>query len=159
MMGFEQDWRSALPRLDNTIDIQIARDKVFQYVADVKVRPDWVKWTKSADVTSIAESQGVGATDIMLMQVGPRKETVEGIVTEYKSGQLFTRRHTRGMQMTDRLATVSVGNATKVAWTVEYIPPMGALGKLIDAAFMVRLFDQLMKDSLSILKERLETAR
>jgi uncharacterized membrane protein len=95
----------------------------------------------------------------MLMQVGPRKENVEGIVTEYKNGQLFTRRHTKGMDMTDRIGIVTLGDMTKVAWSVEYTPPMGPMGKAIDFLFMVRLFDQLMRDSLDILKLRLETAR
>ena len=147
-----------MPRLDNSIDIKAPRDKVFEYVSDVQSHPEWVKWAKWAEVTS-PEHKGVGATDVMLMQVGPRKETVEAIVTEYKDGQLFTRRHTKGMQMTDRKAVVSVGDVTKVAWTVEYTPPMGAMGKAMDLFFMARLFDQLMQDSLTNLKERLESAR
>ena len=147
-----------MPRLDNVIDIKVPREKVFDYISDVESHPEWVKWTKEAEVTSPVK-KGLGATDTMVMQVGPRKETVEEIVTEYKDGQLFTRRHTKGMDMTDRLAVVSIGDTTKVAWTVEYTPPMGPMGKMIDLLFMVRLFDQLMKDSLTNLKERLENAR
>ncbi len=147
-----------MPRLDNSIDVKAPREKVFQYIADVTARPEWVKWTKRAEVTSL-ERKGVGATDAGVMQAGPRKEKVEAIVTEYREGELFTRRHTRGMEMTDRLAVVSLGEATKVAWSVEYTPPMGALGKAVDFLVMVRLFDQLMKDSLENLKQRLESAR
>jgi len=147
-----------MPRLDNSIDIKAPRDKVFEYVSDVESHPEWLKWAKSAEVTS-PDHKGVGATDVMLMQVGPRKQTVEAIVTEYKDGQLFTRRHTKGMQMTDRKAVVSLGDVTKVAWSVEYTPPMGVVGKAIDLLFMVRLFEQLMLDSLTNLKERIESAR
>ena len=147
-----------MPRLDNSIDIKAPRDKVFQYISDVTTHPEWVKWTKRAEVTSL-ERRGLGATDAMLMQVGPRKERVEAIVTEYKEGEYFTRRHTRGIEMTDRLAVVGLGDTTKVAWSVEYTPPMGTLGKLVDLLFMVRLFDQLMQDSLTNLKEHLESAR
>jgi uncharacterized membrane protein len=146
-----------MPRLDNVVDIRAPRQTVFDYVSDVESHPEWVKWAKEVEVTSA--TKGLGATDTMLMQVGPRKETVEEIVTEYKDGQLFTRRHTKGMEMTDRLAVVAIGDTTKVAWTVEYTPPMGAMGKMVDLLFMVRLFDQLMKDSLTNLRERLETAR
>ncbi|HEY4684687.1 MAG TPA: SRPBCC family protein [Dehalococcoidia bacterium] len=147
-----------MPRLDNSIDIKAPRDKVFQYISDVTTHPEWVKWTKRAEVTSL-ERRGLGATDAMLMQVGPRKERVEAIVTEYKEGEYFTRRHTRGIEMTDRLAVVGLGDTTKVAWSVEYTPPMGTLGKLVDLLFMVRLFDQLMQDSLTNLREHLESAR
>ena len=147
-----------MPRLDNSIDIKAPREAVFAYISDVTTRPDWVKWTKRAEVTS-RERKGLGATDASVMQVGPRKESVEAIVTEYTEGALFTRRHTRGIELTDRLAVVSLPDATKVAWSVEYTPPMGALGKLVDLLFMVRLLDQLMRDSLTNLKQRLESAR
>src|SRR5688572_12070822 len=146
-----------MPRVDNAIDIKAPRDKVFQYISDVTTHPEWVKWTKRAEVTS--PERGLGATDAYLMQVGPQRQHVEEVVTEYKDGQLFTRRHTKGMPMTDRLAVVTLGDNTKVAWSVEYTPPMGAMGKAMDALFMSRLFDQLMKDSLNLLKDRLEGAR
>jgi uncharacterized membrane protein len=93
------------------------------------------------------------------MQVGMRKERVETIVTEYKPQEFFTRRHTRGMEMTDRLSVLPFGDGTKVAWSIDYTPPMGSMGRLMDMLFMERLFDQLMKDSLTNLKDRLETAR
>ena len=148
-----------MPRLDNSIDIKAPRETVFQYVADVTARPEWVKWTKQAEVTS-PQQKGLGATDAGTMQVGPRKENVEAIVTEYRENELFTRRHTRGLELTDRLALVAMADSTtKVAWSVEYTPPMGGLGKLVDLVFMVRLLDQLMKDSLTNLRERLERAR
>jgi uncharacterized membrane protein len=54
---------------------------------------------------------------------------------------------------------VKAGDGTKVAWSIDYVPPMGPVGKMMDTLFMVRLFDQLMKDSLALLRERLESAR
>jgi uncharacterized membrane protein len=147
-----------MPRLDNSIDINAPREKVFAYVADATTHPEWVKWTKDAEVTS-PDRRGVGATTEGLMQVGPRKERIESIVTEFKDGEFITRRNTRGMQMTDRISVLSIGDTTKVAWSIDYTPPMGSMGKLMDKLFMVRLFDQLMKDSLTNLKDRLETAR
>jgi uncharacterized membrane protein len=147
-----------MPRLDNSIDINAPAEQVFAFVADVTTHPEWVKWTKAAEVTSI-ESNGVGATTAGVMQVGPKKEKIETLTTEYKDGQLVTRRTTRGMKMTDRIAVLPQPEGTKVAWSIDYVPPMGSMGKLVDALFMERLFDQLMKDSLTNLKERLESAR
>lgn len=147
-----------MPRIDEAIDIKAPLERVFQYIADPTTQTDWVKWAKSSEVTSL-EKTGLGATSTMSMQVGPRKEQVDTIVTEYKADEYLTRRNTRGLQMTDRLAVVRIGDSTKVAWSIDYSPPMGALGKLVDFLFMERLFDQLMKDSLTNLKERLETAR
>ena len=147
-----------MPRLDNAIDIKAPRDVVFKYVSDVLARPEWVKWTKKSVITS-QEPELVGQTDAGVMQVGPQKQNVEAIVTEYKSGTVITRKHTRGLELTDRIACVDSGDGTKVAWSVEYTPPMGAMGKMMDVLFMERLFDQLMKDSLDNLKEKLEGAR
>ena len=145
-----------MPRIDNSIEIKAPREKVFQYISDIEAQPQWVKWAKRVEVTSPART-GVGATDSMLMQVGPQKQRVEGLVTEYGDGQFFTRRLTKGMDLTERLAVVSYADGSKVAYSVEYTPPMGPIGKMIDTLFMARLFDQLMKDSLTKLKERLET--
>jgi uncharacterized membrane protein len=147
-----------MPRIDNSIDIKAPRDKVFQYISDVRSQPEWVKWAKRVEVTS-PERTGLGATDAMLMQVGPQKQNVEGLVTEFKDGEFVTRRLTRGMDLTERLAVVPFADGSKVAYSVEYTPPMGFLGKLMDMAMMERLFDQLMKDSLTNLKERLETSK
>jgi carbon monoxide dehydrogenase subunit G len=147
-----------MPRLDNSIDINVTPEQVFAFVADVTTHPDWVKWTKEAEVTSL-EANGVGATTAGVMQVGPRKEKVETLTTEFKDGQYVTRRTTRGMKMTDRLSVLPQEEGTKVAWSIDYVPPMGGMGKLMDVLFMERLFDQLMKDSLTNLKNRLESAR
>jgi uncharacterized membrane protein len=156
-MGNEEDGGS-MPRLDNSIDIKAPLETVFEYLTDISAHAEWVKWTKAAEVTSL-EKKGMGVTSSELMQVGPRKEHIETIVTEYKPGEFFTRRHTRGMEMTDRLSVLKAGDGTKVAWSIDYVPPMGPMGKMMDLIFMVRLFDQLMKDSLELLRQRLESAR
>ncbi len=145
-----------MPRVDNAIDIKAPRDAVFKYVSDVEARPEWVKWTKRSEITS-EEPGTLGQTDAGVMQVGPQKQNVEAIVTEYRENQVFTRKHTRGLEMTDRIAVVPTPDGTKVAWSVEYTPPMGGMGKLMDFLFMVRLMEQLQKDSLDILKLRMET--
>ena len=147
-----------MPRLDNSIDIKAPVDRVFGYIADAAAHPEWVKWTKRADITSL-EHKGVGATLPRSCRSAPRRKTSRRSTTEFKDGQFFTRRNTRGMEMTSRLSVLPFGDGTKVAWSVDYVPPMGGMGKLMDMVFMERLFDQLMKDSLTNLKERLETAR
>ena len=144
-----------MSRVDNWIDILAPREKVFAYVSNVEAQPEWVKWAKEVEVTSEGKD-GVGTVDSMLMQVGPRKERVEALVTEYRPPQLMTRRFLKGMRMEERFSLVPLRDGTKVAWSVEYDPPMGPLGKAVDFLFMGRLMDQLMKDSLANLKERLE---
>ncbi len=142
-------------RVDNNVDIMAPREKVFAYVSDVEAQPEWVKWAKRIEVTS-PHKGAVGATDRTLMQVGPRKQELDGIVTEFRPPQVVSRRVIGGLKMEERISLVAVKDGTKVAWTVEYEPPMGPFGKVVDFLFMNRLMDQLMKDSLEILKGRLE---
>ena len=144
-----------MTRVDNSIDIQAPKEKVFEYATNVEMQTHWVKWAKRVDITS-AQKSGVGTTDTTLMQVGPRKEHVEGLVTDYRPGISYTRRLTKGLSLEERMSVVSAGNGTKFAYSVEYTPPMGPMGRVVDFLFMVRLMDQLMKDSLSNLKENLE---
>lgn len=147
-----------MPILDAAIEIKAPQEKVFAVIADVEAQAQWCKWAKKVEVTSPNHS-GPGATDEMLMQIGPRKELVEGIVTEYKDGEIFGRRNTRGLHMSEHYAIESAGDMTKVSWTVDYTPPMGALGKVVGFIFMERLFEQLQGDSLTNLKALLETAK
>ncbi len=147
-----------MPRVDDVIDIDAPREKVFQYISNIELQPEWNKWAKKTESTSLERSV-LGATDSMVMQVGPRKETVEGIVTEFKDGALYARRHTKGMEMTERYSLLTIGEATKVAWSVEYVSPMGPIGKMNDMLFVARLFEVLMHDSLNILKQQMEGTR
>ncbi len=144
-----------MTRVDNWIDIKAPKDKIFAYVADLEARPQWVKWSKDTEVTSM-QKEGTGTTDRGVMRVGPQKQDVEGLVTDYQPGYTIARRLTRGMDMNERVSVLTSGDATKVSYSVEYKPPMGKMGGLIDFLFMAKLFDQLMEDSLAILKERME---
>jgi uncharacterized membrane protein len=142
-------------RVDNSIDIKAPKEKIFAFISDLEARPQWVKWAKQTEVTSM-QKEGVGTTDREFLQVGPQKQRVEGLVTDFQPGYTLARRLTRGMDMNERVSVVNLGDATKVAYSVEYTPPMGMMGRMIDFVFMAKLFDQLMEDSLTILKERME---
>jgi uncharacterized membrane protein len=144
-----------MPRIDGSIEIKATPATVFQYISDLEALPEWVKWWKDVDVTSLSK-KGVGTTDAAKMQVGPQKQATEGLVTEFKEGEFYTRRLSRGMKMTERLAVVKFGEGSKVAYIVEYEPPMGLMGKMVDMLFMERLFEQLMGDTMTNLKERFE---
>jgi uncharacterized membrane protein len=142
-------------RIDNSIDIKAPKDKVFAYISDLETWPDWIKWAKDIEVTSL-QKEGVGATDRMTMRVGPQKQHVEGLVTDFQPGYTIARRLTRGMDLNERISVLTTGDGTKVAFSVEYRPPMGKVGQMVDFIFMAKLFDQLMEDSLTNLKERME---
>ncbi|HXH23579.1 MAG TPA: SRPBCC family protein [Dehalococcoidia bacterium] len=144
-----------MTRVDNSIEIKAPKEKVFAFVSDLEARPQWLKWAKGTQITSLQRS-GVGTTDREVMQVGPQKQKTEGLITDYQEGYTIARRLTKGMDLTERISVLNMGDATKVALNIEYTPPMGKLGQLMDFLFMSKLLDQLAEDSLTILKERME---
>ena len=144
-----------MTRVDNWIDIKAPKDKIFAYVADLEARPQWVKWSKDTEVTSM-QKRGRAPRTAALCAWALRSRTWKGLVTDYQPGYTIARRLTRGMDMNERVSVLTSGDATKVTYSVEYKPPMGKMGGLIDFLFMAKLFDQLMEDSLAILKERME---
>jgi uncharacterized membrane protein len=144
-----------MTRVDNSIEIKAPKEKIFAFVSDLEARPQWLKWAKRTEVTSMQRS-GVGTTDREVMQVGPQKQKTEGLVTDYQDGYTIARRLTKGMDLTERISVLHMGDASKVALSVEYRPPMGKLGQLMDFIFMSKLLDQLAEDSLTNLKEHME---
>jgi uncharacterized membrane protein len=144
-----------MTRVDNTIEIKAPKEKIFAFVADLEARPQWLKWAKNTEVTSLQRS-GVGTTDRETMQVGPQKQKTEGLVTDFQDGYTIARRLTKGMDLSERVSVLHMNDATKVALSVEYTPPMGMFGRLFDFLFMAKLLDQLAEDSLTNLKEHME---
>jgi len=142
-------------RVDNSIEIKATKEKVFSFISDLGARPQWVKWAKDTEVTSMQKT-GVGTTDREVMQVGPQKQKTEGLVTDFQPDYTISRRLTKGMDLNERISVLNMGDATKVSYSVEYKPPMGKMGEMMDFLFMAKLLDQLMEDSLTILKDRME---
>ena len=66
------------------------------------------------------------------------QEAIETLTTEFKDGQFVTRRHTRGMDMTDRLSVLPFGDGTKVAWSIDYTPPVMLRPSQLYERFMSR---------------------
>jgi uncharacterized membrane protein len=109
-------------RVDNSIDIKAPKEKIFTYLADLEARPQWLKWSKDPEVTSL-QREGVGTTHRDIMQVGPQKQRVEGIITDFQDGYTIASRLTKGMDLNERISVLAMGDHTKVAYSVEYTPP------------------------------------
>ena len=76
------------------------------------------------------------------------------------NGSQVSRKHSAPLVPNGNVLSFQLSaDGTKVAYSVEYTPPMGAIGKIVDLIFMERLMEQLLGDSLTNLKLRLETSR
>ena len=146
-----------MPRIEREIDIEAPPEQVFAYATAEENQTKWIVFLKEYRITS-EQKQGAGITDRCVIQMGPRKEEMDAVCTEYVPGQVYARRTTSGLQMEGRLTFEPAGDSTLVAWTVDYTPPMGALGVVVDLLLMRRLFINQVEDSLERLKQQLEQA-
>ena len=58
--------------------------------------------------------------------------------------------------MDERMTFTPAGNGTNVEWAVNYTPPMGPIGKMMDVFMMNRVFQNEIEASLENLKTALE---
>ena len=145
-----------MPRIVKSIDIDAPREHVFAYAADAGKQPEWTTFMKEIEITS-GDGKSRGSTDRCLIKIGPRAQPVEAEWTEYQTNESFGRRATSGMQMQGRMTFTSSGEGTRVEWAIEYSPPLGSLGAVIDVLFMNRVFQNEVEASLENLKTALES--
>jgi uncharacterized membrane protein len=145
-----------LARVVKSIRIDAPPEHVFALATDVTRQPDWTTFVKEGLITS-GDGRSAGTTDRTVIKVGPRATKAENVWTEYATGEVFARRATSGMQMEEKLTFTSAGNSTEVQWMVVYQPPMGALGKFMDAFMMNRVYQNEIEASLDRLKSELES--
>ncbi len=144
-----------MPKIRKSIDIQAPRDHVFAYAAKPDSQPEWATFIKQIDITS-GDGKSEGTTDRCLVKLGPRAQPVEAVWTEYKPGEVFARKSTSGMAMQGRMTFDSSGEGTSVEWTIQYTPPLGPPGAVVDLLFMNRVFQNEIEASLENLKAKLE---
>jgi uncharacterized membrane protein len=145
----------SVPLIHKSIDIAASPGKVFDYVTDSSAQPEWITFVKKVEITS-GDGKSEGTTDRCLFKLGSRAQTVDAVWTAYDPPRSFTRKATSGLEMEGRMAFEPRDDGTYVEWIVDYRPPMGSLGTLLDALFMNRVFQNEMEESLESLGAQLE---
>jgi uncharacterized membrane protein len=148
--------RTTMPVLEAAIEIKAPPEKVFAYISDVETQPQWARWAKDIDITSLSR-KGLGTTDSMVLQLMGKKYPTEGIISEYNENESMSRRITRGFDLIEHYTLTPTEGGTNLTHVIDYTPPFGGLGKVFNFLFMNRLFEQLHGDSMVSLKENLET--
>ena len=144
-----------MPSILKSIDIEASPDNVFNYVTNVSTQTDWIKFLKAVDITS-GDGQAKGTTDRCVIKLGARAQEMEALWTEYDPPRVFARKATSGMEMDGRMTFEPRDDGTHVEWKIGYRPPMGALGMMVDALFLNRVFQNEIEESLESLKVQLE---
>ena len=144
-----------MPRIRKSIHISASPDDAFSYATNPSHQPDWIKFIRQVDITS-GDGKSVGTADRCAFKLGPRAETVDALWTEYDPPRAFARKATSGAVMEGRMTFEVSDDGTDVEWTIDYTPPMGGLGAVVDALFMNRVFQNEVEESLESLKAQLE---
>ncbi|HXG42451.1 MAG TPA: SRPBCC family protein [Dehalococcoidia bacterium] len=146
-----------MPRIRKAIDIEATPEHVFAEVSEPARQVQWALPFRSIEVPDNGPPVQ-GSVQRWAFKVGPRTWELAAIVTDYRHNQTIAR-ETRegGLHLRDRFTVLpQSGEVTRVEWVIEYEPPMGLLGRLLDALVMVRVFENDMETSLERLKARLE---
>ncbi len=144
-----------MPFIRKSIDIAASPEKVFDRATDPSAQRDWITFIKEVEITS-GDGKTEGTTDRRLFKLGPRTQALDEVWTEYDPPRSFAREVTSGLEMEARMTFEPRTDGTYVEWIVDYRPPMGPLGILLDALFMNRLFQNEIEESLESLKAQLE---
>ncbi len=146
-----------MPRIRKYIDIEAPPARVFAAVADPAQQ---VEWALPFQEIELVEGDGIsqGSVQRLLFKVGPRAYRLEAVVSDSRQGETFARQVREGpLALRERFFILpQSGEVTRVEWVVEYEPPMGLLGRILDALALHRVFQNDMETSLERLKRRLE---
>jgi uncharacterized protein YndB with AHSA1/START domain len=143
-----------MPNLKATIDIDASREHVFAAAEPLKM-PEWTIHVKEVIVTD-GDGKSAGTKDKTIINVTPRKNTLESEWTEYKPGEAWARNFTGYLSGTERIDLAEVDGGTRLTWTYNYTPPFGPLGKIGALLVMSRVVQNNMESSLETLKTELE---
>jgi uncharacterized membrane protein len=142
-------------RIVKSIVIDASPENVFNYATNAATQPDWVNFVREIEITS-GDGQSKDTTDRCVIKLGPRAQAVEAVWTEYDAPRTFARKATSGMEMEGRMTFEPSDGGTRVRWAIQYRPPMGPMGLVVDALFMNRVFQNEIEESLESLKAQLE---
>ena len=144
-----------MPHIVKMIDIDASPENVFNYATNASTQPDWVKFLREIDITS-GDGKSKDTRDRCVIKLGPRAQAVDAVWTEYDPPRTFARKATGGMEMEGRMTFEPRDQGTRVQWSIQYRPPMGPMGLMVDALFMNRVFQNEVEESLESLQAQLE---
>ncbi len=144
-----------MPQINKSIEIAAPRERVFAEATDPAKQSEWAIFFK--DVQVQGDGRAVGARQRWSFKVGPRAESMEAVVTKSHENESIARQTEGSMGLSDSMNFIVVEqDITRMHWSFEYEPPMGAIGKLLDVVLINRVFQNDIETSLENLKRRLE---
>jgi uncharacterized membrane protein len=144
-----------LPHIRKSIDIQATPEEVFAQAVDPDNQTVWSLFLKNVDVI-FGDGKSEGSSFRWTFKLGPRAQSVEAVISEYRENQAYGRRAVRQFNLEDKMLFSPSDGGTRVEWDIEYKPPFGLLGTMMDALYMNRVFQNDIESSLENLKAQIE---
>ncbi len=145
-----------MPRIERSIEIDAPADQVLEYANKLENQIEWVSFMREQEITTTPGAEGM-MVERSVVQIGPRKEALRALFKAPATKQVLSRTSDNSsFRMDSQLSVGAIGDMAEVTWTIAYVPPMGAIGKLGDIIMMRRLFINEVEKSLENLKEQLE---
>jgi uncharacterized membrane protein len=141
-----------MTRIENSIEIGVSPQQVWQYIWQPNNLPNYLP---------ISDVKVLDAKDDFVEL--SHKFTAAGrtmdLVCEARSAESNTKmiyRTKKGMALQGTWLLEPVGNGTSLKYTLEYVPPGGVFGKILDKFQIKKEMNRISVEGLQKLKEILE---
>lgn len=154
-----------MPRIQETVEIHVARADVFRFCHDLKHWPEWVEQIEAVEMITPQPFRRGTLLRIDSRQGGSAVFSWEAEVVDYQmpSGTRIkaidtagTSPFAAGSELTWEF--VSTGSGTRFSWSWNY-QPRGFIANLLDKLGRQRATQKAMQASLAALKNLLESGR
>lgn len=143
-----------MTKLVESIDVRLARDQAFAYVADWSRQAEWDPNTTSSKQIGDGEP-AVGSRYALEVKMGPRSVPMEYRITEFEApARIVLVGEGSGVWSQDTITFTDMPTGTKVDYEAE-IKLSGLLG--VVQPLLGRAFDGIAKGAVAGLKRELES--
>lgn len=126
-----------MSRIHRSVTLSKKPDQVIDYISDVRNHPAFISALQSVAELS-GDSKNVGTTWQWTFVMAGVEIRGSAETTEFVPGKLFSYKTTSGVNSQFTYRTESDGKQDNLIVEVEYDPPAGVLGKMIDKAIVER---------------------
>jgi uncharacterized membrane protein len=143
-----------MPKIERSITINAPAKKVFEYIADPKLIPEWLPgMIEVKDINQTEE--GVGSTYKFAYKVAGMRFEGEDIVEEYIPNKKMVTKSKGSVESSWTWNFEPYNDKTKVEVIVEYKVPIPVLGKIAEA-LVLKQTEREADHALANIKDKME---
>jgi rhodanese-related sulfurtransferase len=142
-------------RVEREIVIAAPRESVFRMCEDPHTMMKWVRFLNKVQWST---GSGLGSQDRCQLEVAGMKVWMGAQVHLYEKDRLIGRKSVSGMMKMQGVSLFEdAPQGTRYVWTIDYTPPFGPIGALMDRLRIRNAITKGMDESLAALKQLVES--